>query len=869
MWASIKLHFYKQNRKFFKKIAEYLYTTINALMLVLSAAVILSLFGVPVECTCLKKTSETQLEGNYYVIGLYSLMYNENFDEQAVRLHLSLRYFIGRQRQLAVKWNIRNVRIGFVAYDVCNDSLRLTEVLIKLFMDPMFNSNNCSVQKPSEDSCCLECDYSSNIIAVVSYLSPELTRQAADILQIEKLPYFAYSERVSLSRSQMTHHVNFISIYRLINDEVVKLLEVIRKGGFKTIALVQLEEKQSNISKLHQERLRHYIKSIGHLCYKATVINVHNKSNSRYLIDKIKKAESIDLIILWSSIVTRSETLKIIDEIKVQNRTWFWYSEESFNLTMHVNISCKTAENMYIINHPLYGYQYLLKYFSYTKMEIHLKRKYFLPILNDPWVGMFMSKYKIQVQQKNPFQRLDDSKTIENEYIDNVMLILWWSQPWRRLSLTSLKNYKKRLISVFAARRVSSLLSRLNHENKNTKIQRNTSKQVCQPSSIHDGVIPSTKSERNTHGGVCRPRPCFPGFQPVLEEHSLEEHSFPIWQRNYAWQCQRCPRGYYKRNYSTEKCDVCPEDQLPSANGSGCFDPYRNQYLRWGDEGSVAIILLLTCGVLFNLVALASFLMYNNTPVVRASNFRTSVFHLSLHLALYLCVPFLFIGEPNLERCISQSFVSGFFLTVIISITLKKIQQKLFAFEANRKLTRENIFMSSAVEVLVVSLLTLTQISMSVIYFIEQPPRVIFNVKKKLQASHEHHIRQISCNTQVHLDMQLIYIVLLSVFCLIQGFRARDLPKYFNETKYIALSMFLTITVIAFKYPIHQSASPCQKPMIDMLTIALINTSQLGSMYGYKVYKLLFVSKGIRNGFRVRMGTKNLVEQVGLEIYCS
>ena len=169
-------------------------------MLLLSAAVILSLFSVPVECTCPKEGSEIQYEGNYYVIGLYSLMHNKNLDEKAIRLHLSLRYFIGRQRKLAAKRNIQSVRIGFVAYDVCNDSLRLTEVLMKLFMDPMFNSNNCSVQRPSEDSCCVECGYSSNIIAVVSYLSPELTRQAADILQFEKLPYFAYSGNISLSR---------------------------------------------------------------------------------------------------------------------------------------------------------------------------------------------------------------------------------------------------------------------------------------------------------------------------------------------------------------------------------------------------------------------------------------------------------------------------------------------------------------------------------------------------------------------------------------------------------------------------------------------------------------------------------------------
>ena len=834
-------------------------------MLVLPTAVILSLFGVPVECTCLTETSEIQLEGNYYVIGLYSLMHNENLDEQAIRLHLSLRYFIGRQRKLAAKRNIRNVRIGFVAYDVCNDSLRLAEVLMKLFLDPRFNSNNCSVQKPSEDSCCLECGYSSNIIAVVSYLLPELTRQAADVLQFEKLPYFAYSRNISLSRSQIIYHVNFISVYRLINDEVVKLLEVITKGGFKAIALVQLGEKQSDISKLHQERLRQYIKATDHLCYKAAVINVRNKNNSYYdLIDEIKKAQNIDLVILWSSINTRSKTLKIIDEIKVPNKTWFWYSEESFDLKINVSVSNETVVNMFAINHPLYGYQYLLKYFKYAEMKKFVTRNYFKQILNDTWLKMLMAKYKMQAKQENPFGMFDDFKTIEDEYIDNVMLILWWSQPWKKLCQMCLEKYKELLIGLFAARRVSKLSSKLTHENKNTANRRvDKCEQICPPPSNHDYSGGAIKSQHNTHEGVCQPRSCFSGFQPVREERN-----FSIWQRNYVWQCQHCPSGFYKKNYSSEKCIVCPEDQLPSTNGSRCYDPYQNQYFRWKDEGSIAILLVIACGVLLNLVALASFLMYSNTPIVRASNFTTSVFHLSLHLALYLFVPFLFIGEPTLEKCISQSFVSGFFLTLIISITLKKIQQKLFAFEANRKLSRENIFMSLAVEILVVTVLTLTQISMSVICFIERPPRVIFDMKKKLEANHEHPIRQISCNTQVHLDMQLIYIALLSVFCLIQGFRARDLPKYFNETKYIALSMFLTITVIAFKYPIHRSVSPSQKPMIDILTIVLINTSQLGNMYGYKVYKLLFVSKGIRNGFRVHMGTKNLVEQAGLEIYC-
>ena len=65
--------------------------------------------------------------------------------------------------------------------------------------------------------------------------------------------------------------------------------------------------------------------------------------------------------------------------------------------------------------------------------------------------------------------------------------------------------------------------------------------------------------------------------------------------------------------------------------------------------------------------------------------------------------------------------------------------------------------------------------------------------------------RDLICDNHLHVRVQLAYIIVMSAFCLIQSFRARNLPRNFKETKRVLYSMFLTIVILLVSFPIDLS----------------------------------------------------------------
>lgn len=123
-------------------------------------------------------------------------------------------------------------------------------------------------------------------------------------------------------------------------------------------------------------------------------------------------------------------------------------------------------------------------------------------------------------------------------------------------------------------------------------------------------------------------------------------------------------------------------------------------------------------------------------------------------------------------------------------------------------------------------------------------------------------IRQVavSCTTDLNLFIQLILIIGVSLLCVLNGIRARNLPACYNETQFISFAMMTSSLSLLILFPLYYSAANYQsKSIILSLCLMLGNTAILLIIFGYKLYVIYFVpEKNTTNYFRKQMNVYSL-----------
>ena len=446
-------------------------------------------------------------------------------------------------------------------------------------------------------------------------------------------------------------------------------------------------------------------------------------------------------------------------------------------------------------------------------MKYNLNKKAYHDIITDPWVKKLIEQRGLNARSENMFKMFDENKSLIDEHIEQLLNILWWSQPWNKLkrwSLNKLRNYLNLKTQVSAYKYI--------YKTNESRFFRRTI--------LFNDIF--TKKEGSRHG-ICVMRNCPPGYEP---QKAIFYDA--TWQIVFDWRCIKCRDKHIKPSKHNEPCKICPQYFVPNKNRSACFDPYNDLYLRPFDTTAIIGIVINLIGVCANLTILVIFIKYSATPVVRSSNVNSSIAHLCGHICLFLVLPVVFIGKPTLTKCIFRPFVIGCLLTFVASLSFTKVQRLLFIFRAKIHLSSNRVRLSKAVEIFIITLLLIIQVTTFVISYVHKIP--------KLQSIRNIHglTRVTKCNTESHLNIQLLYVVILFFICTVLGIRARNLPKHFKETNCIAFSMFTTVIVLLLKFPLYYSN--IDKIIINFLTISIVNIVQLFILYGYKAYIILFCS---------------------------
>ncbi|XP_068996551.1 metabotropic glutamate receptor 4-like isoform X1 [Embiotoca jacksoni] len=309
-----------------------------------------------------------------------------------------------------------------------------------------------------------------------------------------------------------------------------------------------------------------------------------------------------------------------------------------------------------------------------------------------------------------------------------------------------------------------------------------------------------------------------------------------------CWHCENCDGYQYQAD--THTCKMCRFDLRPNDNHTGC-DPIPIVKLEWSSPWAVIPVLIAVFGIMATVLVVATFVRYNDTPIVKASGRELSYVLLT---GIFLCyaTTFLMISTPDVVVCSLRRIFLGLGMSISYAALLTKTNRIYRIFEQGKMSVSAPRFISPASQLVITFSLISVQLLGVCIWFGVDPSQAIIDYEDQRTANPDRARGVLKCDIS---DLSLIcllgYSMLLMVTCTVYAIKTRGVPETFNEAKPIGFTMYTTCIVWLAFIPIFFGTSQSAEKMYIQTTTLTISVSlsasvSLGMLYMPKVYVVLF-----------------------------
>ncbi|XP_077991273.1 metabotropic glutamate receptor 3-like [Glandiceps talaboti] len=302
-----------------------------------------------------------------------------------------------------------------------------------------------------------------------------------------------------------------------------------------------------------------------------------------------------------------------------------------------------------------------------------------------------------------------------------------------------------------------------------------------------------------------------------------------------CWECFKCAENEISINNS--KCENCPTLSWPNADFTKC-EPMPSMYLRWSDALGIGLTTLASLGTVSTIFISILYIKHRNSALIKASGRELSSMILLGALLCYLMV-YLFIGKPSDVTCVMCRL--GFTLSCILLYgpLLTKVNRIYRIFKAGKKSTKPPILISPRSQVVIASVLIMTQVAISIIFVIYEPTGVV-----AVQSLTRERTVELLCTIPTsEIITSSVYNTILIVLCCFYAVKTRLLPDNYNESRFIALCVYTTLVVsLAFMPTYFAISDSSMRVAILSLAIMLNATIALVFLYVPKIYAVHFVT---------------------------
>ncbi|XP_029910129.1 metabotropic glutamate receptor 8-like [Myripristis murdjan] len=309
-----------------------------------------------------------------------------------------------------------------------------------------------------------------------------------------------------------------------------------------------------------------------------------------------------------------------------------------------------------------------------------------------------------------------------------------------------------------------------------------------------------------------------------------------------CWHCERCEGYHFQASEFT--CELCPYERRPDRNRTGC-QPIPIIKLEWHSPWAVVPVFISILGIVATTFVIATFVRYNDTPIVRASGREMSYVLLT---GIFLCyvITFPMIAAPDVAVCSLRRIFLGLGMCFSYAALLTKTNRIHRIFEQGKKAVTAPRFISPASQLVITFSLISVQLLGVFVWFVADPPHTFVDYGEQRTQDPENARGVLKCDiSDLSLICSLGYSILLMVTCTVYAIKTRGVPETFNEAKPIGFTMYTTCIIWLAFIPIFFGTAQSEERMYIQtatltVSLSLSASVSLGMLYMPKVYIIIF-----------------------------
>ncbi|KAM3936943.1 vomeronasal type-2 receptor 26-like [Leptodactylus fuscus] len=282
----------------------------------------------------------------------------------------------------------------------------------------------------------------------------------------------------------------------------------------------------------------------------------------------------------------------------------------------------------------------------------------------------------------------------------------------------------------------------------------------------------------------------------------------------------------------------CPSDEWPDEKRDRCH-PKIIEFISYQNDTIASVFSFLSVfGCLVTTLIFGIFIIYRDTPIVKANNRNLSYLLLVSIILSFLSV-FLFLGRPDNITCRLRETTFGILFSVAVSSLLAKTIMVCVAFKFTKPGSSWRKYLGVRLPYTIVLLSSSLQAVICVLWLSISPPFQDLDTQ-----SYQGKII-IRCNegSVIGFYSVLGYLGLLAAVSFLLAFMVRTLPDSFNEAKYITFSMLLFCSVWIAMIPAFLSTKGKYTVAVEIFDVLASSAGLLACVFFPKCYIILFRSE--------------------------
>ncbi|XP_022097705.1 metabotropic glutamate receptor-like [Acanthaster planci] len=277
--------------------------------------------------------------------------------------------------------------------------------------------------------------------------------------------------------------------------------------------------------------------------------------------------------------------------------------------------------------------------------------------------------------------------------------------------------------------------------------------------------------------------------------------------------CQRCPD---EAIVSDKKCKSCSVDEWPDENFEVC-QPIVPTPPSWSEPTVIAVLILSGFGLFLSLLAAFGIYYYRGHVLIKAASRELSSINI-LGLTLAFLAPFPLLVPPTAVSCRASEIIITLCFTLTYAPTLLKVNRIYRIFDAGRKSNKCPRYIGPKVQLIFALGIVASMVVVAVAGALANP-----TLPAKLYFYPRRNYIEVFCQFGNGFLASLVSNLFLVLACCYYAFKARKVPSNYNESRFIAISVYSTLVFGMAAVPVYITATTVLQKVATLCVAILLN----------------------------------------------